>query len=342
MKKKLCILSAVLLIIAVLCGCAASTSDAASPEMNSAGKADSPVGYDDAAYDVAESYDSDEQAPMDSDAFTSEVGKQNSLAEKIIYSAYAEIETVKFDESIDKIYELIEKYQGFVESSRVSGSTYNAEYYGYQTYRWAEFIIRVPYENYSGMTGRLEELGIVTSRSTDIENITEQFYDAQARLDTYKTEEERLLAMLEKSDTVADMIEIESRISQVRYEIESLQSTLKNWQNEVDYSTVTIYLNEVEELREVVEKERTYWQEIRDGFKSSVKSVGRFFKDLFKEIIIALPVLLILAAFIIVIIVIIRAVFGRKAKEKRAVRAEKKKIADKKENKENPEDKEGS
>lgn len=320
MKKRILLLLAAAFLFAALCGCAASMKTADSI-------ASAPAAYygNDVKSETA-TEDSDTAATMENDdtpgdaALTTAAGRQSSFLEKIIYSARADIETVKFDESVDKIYELVGKYGAFLESSNVSGSTYRAEYYGYHTYRWAEFVIRVPSENYAGMTGSLEEIGVVTNCVTDIQNITEQFYDAQARLETYETEEERLLAMLEKCETVTDMIEIESRLSDVRYEIESLQFTLKNWQNEVDYSTVTICLNEVEELRDVVENERTYWQEIGDGLRSSVKSVGRFFKDLFRNIIIALPVLVILAVLIVAMLLILRAIFGKKAREKRRLR----------------------
>ena len=112
--------------------------------------------------------------------------------------------------------------------------------------------------------------------------------------------------MLEKTDTVADMIAVEERLSEIRYQIESLTSTLTNWQNEVDYSTVSISVQEVEELTEKISTQRTYWEEIGDGFTSSLKSVAKFFTNLFKGFIIAIPSIVVIAAIAVVIFIVVK------------------------------------
>ena len=228
------------------------------------------------------------------------------LSEKIIYTANADIEAVNFDETIEKVYDLIGLNGAFIESSYIGGRNYAQSYYGYQTYRSANFVLRVPKDRFETVTGNLDILGNVTSLQTNAENITAQFLDTESRLSSYRIQEERLLAMLEKSDTVADMITIESRLAEVRYSIESLTSTLKNWQNQVDYSTLTLYIHEVENFTETVPIQQTYWQQIGTGLQSTTKSVGRFFTNLFKWIIVNLPVLIILAIIAAAIVIFVR------------------------------------
>ena len=63
--------------------------------------------------------------------------------------------------------------------------------------------------------------------------------------------------MLEKAETVADMITIESRLSEVRYNIESVTSQLNNWQHQVDYSTINLSIYEVKELSPEIAIPRT-------------------------------------------------------------------------------------
>ena len=121
--------------------------------------------------------------------------------------------------------------------------------------------------------------------------------------------------MLEQAETVEDMITIESRLSDVRYEIESLTSILRNWQNAVDYSTVTLYIEEVEELSTQVPAQRTYWERMWDGLNSTFEGIGDFFKALLMFVIVALPVLVILGIIAVVIIVIVRASRKKKAKK---------------------------
>lgn len=248
--------------------------------------------------------------------------EETDFSEKMIYTASAEIETIDFDSSVNAVYDMLDNYGAFLESSYVTGNSYRTQFYGYQSYRYAEFVIRVPASGYNNLTQNLGVLGNVLNLNQSAENITEQYYDAQSRLDTYSVEEDRLLAMLEKADNVSDMIELESRISDVRYQIEALESKLRNWQNQVDYSTVTIYLNEVVELTEVVEVQRTYWQQIGDGITASAKSVGNFFKSLFKSIVISLPVIVTIAVFAVIVFFIVRKFFTLEARERRREKRE--------------------
>ena len=243
------------------------------------------------------------------------VGKTTNFTEKIIYSAYAEMETVEFDETISAIYEMLDSYGAFIENSYISGKNYESHYYGYKTYRNAEFTLRVPVASFEEVKTELAGAGNITSLSSNAENITTQFLDTESRLATYRTEEERLLAMLESAETVSDMIEIESRLSEVRYEIESLTTMLNNWQNQVDYSTITISIYEVEKLSESVSAQRSYWQEIGDGIMSTLEGIGEFFKGLFKGFVIFLPVLILLALLAAAVLVTIVALRKKKAKK---------------------------
>ncbi|MDR3277265.1 MAG: DUF4349 domain-containing protein [Oscillospiraceae bacterium] len=231
--------------------------------------------------------------------------------EKIIYTASAGIETVDFDQTISDVYAMIERYGAAVENSWVG----NQSYYAGKHYRTAEFSIRVPKARYAEMASSLSVLGSVTYLSQNAQNVTAEYTDTESRLKTYRIEEERLLAMLEKADTVADMITIESSLSQVRYNIESLTSSLKNLQSRVDYSAVNLSVSEVEALTEQEPIHRTYGQQLGDGLQSTLKSVGSFFKALFKGIVIGLPVLALLAVIAVVIIIIVKKKRAAKKRE---------------------------
>ena len=257
------------------------------------------------------------QNGIDNNNFSLSTNPSSGLAEKIIYTAYAYIEAVDFDVSIARIDELLVQNGAFVENSTVGGRNYAQSYYGYQTYRSATFTIRIPKDRFDAVTKNLSIFGNVISLSTNADNITAQFMDTESRLKSYKIQEERLLAMLEKSETVADMISIEARLAEVRYSIESLTSTLRNWQNQVDYSTLTLTINEVEKFTEIVPIQRTYWQQVGDGLQSKTKAVGEFFKNFAKWIIVNLPVFIVLAVIIVIIVLIVRRNI-RKGKLKRS------------------------
>ena len=141
-----------------------------------------------------------------------------NLSEQIIYSAYAEIETTEFDASLEAVNALLEQYGAFVENSSVNGSNLYDTYSGTVSHRSASFTLRVPKESYSAMTSGLDTIGNVTYLSSNAENITAQYTDTESQLSAYELEEERLLDILSQAQTVEDMIELESRLSDIRYQ----------------------------------------------------------------------------------------------------------------------------
>lgn len=242
------------------------------------------------------------------------------LADKIIYTVTAEIETLTFDTTIQDIYDLLAFNKAFVENAYVGGRNIEQSKYPSQLLRKATFTLRVPKDRLNSVTASLDGLGNVTSLRSGAENITANFYDTQSRLNSYKTQEERLLEMLGKAETIEDMLDIEDRLAGIRYQIESLTTSLRNWQNQVDYSTLNIYVSEVIEYTEPEpepepepEVELTYWQQIWVGLAASAVSVAHFFMGLFKWIVVNLPVLAILAAIAILVTVLVKRIIKRSA-----------------------------
>ena len=326
MKKTISILLCAIMAVALLSACGNYKSDGSDMSMNGSGgssfsqASSAPMRdylYEEygADYDTADMYESGGSGGSGESYVAKQIsstGGGNELAEKIIYNASASIETIDFDESVEKVYDLMALNNAFIESSNIGGRNYSQSYYGAQTYRTAYFTLRVPVSRLAEMVSSLSLLGNVTSSQSDGQNITSQFYDMESRLNSYRTQEERLLAMLAKADTVADMIDIEQRLAEVRYSIESMTTTLRNWQNQVDYSTLTLYIYEVAKLSEIAPPlQRTYWQQIGDGLGSTIKSVGNFFMELFKWVIVNLPILAILAVIVVVVVIVSKRLIRR-------------------------------
>ncbi len=255
-----------------------------------------------AAYPSEEEYD----AVMSGDGQDGSAARADSF-DKIIYSGSASVETIRFEETVEKVYALIEEYGGFVENSYITGKDYSTTYYNRPAYRSASFTIRVPRDSFQSFTGALEGLGNLTRSSVQAQNITSSYYDTQSRLNTYRTEESRLLDMLSKADTVEDMLNIEDRLANVRYNIESLTTTLNNWDSKINYSTLELNVSEVKELTQETPIARTFGQDIAERFRSSCQWLLQAFKDGFLFFISAIPILILPAVIVLVILLIIRA-----------------------------------
>mgnify|MGYP002226154573 CR=1 FL=1 len=84
--------------------------------------------------------------------------------------------------------------------------------------------------------------------------MTLTYVDLQSHRDALQTEQERLLQLLEQAESIEDIITIEQRLSDVRYQLESMESQLRSYDNQVDYSTVYLYIDEVEVYTPVEEE----------------------------------------------------------------------------------------
>lgn len=306
MKKTLSLLLAMLLVFA-LCACGSADTAASAPS----------AAYDMVSTEAAYPAEAEEEYGGFAVAGGTQLENSSGAApegspEKLIYSASATVETIEFDGTIEKLSALVEQYGGFVESSSVNGSNYYTQSRGYSSARSASYVIRVPSDKFSTLMSSLSTLGNVPYSHTYTENITAQYYDTDARLTAYKTQEARLLEMMEAAETVEDLIAIEEKLTELRYQIESIQSTLKNWDRQVAYSSLDLEVQEVIEY--TPESPMSYGQELALALSNGLKRTGEFFKDLLLAIVGALPALVILA----VVLAILIPVWKKRRKARRA------------------------
>ena len=240
---------------------------------------------------------SDSSAPMEAgnDGIEKTETSSDLNPEKIIYSSDVTVETTEFDATLTAIKAVIDNHGGWIESSSINGAKYSSISRGTKTDRTASYTIRVPNGEFQKMMDELPSLGNIPYSHVYTENVTAQYYDTQARLQTYQAQEKRLTELLDKAETVSDVIEIENELTDVRYRIESLQTALRGWDRRVSWSTIYLTVNEVREYTPA--KERSYWQKLVDAMSDGIENLG----DVFIGFIEALPVLLfwiaILAAF---------------------------------------------
>ena len=269
---------------------------------------------------------------MDSTASAGEYGEYDSGTEggdvpdenpeKIIYSADATVETTEFDKTLEELAALI-KECGWGQSSSINGANYYSISRGSSYNRSADYTIRIPSDKFQTVMGSLSTLGNVPYSYTYTENVSAQYYDVQSRLTAYKTQETRLLEMMEKAQTVEDTITIEEKLTELQYKIDSLQSSLNNWDRQVNYSTISLNVQEVGEYTEQQAVTISYGQRLLNAFTDSLKGAGRFFKNLLVFLVSALPTLVILA----VLFFALRPLFRKLSAKAKARREAKKNIA---------------
>ena len=149
--------------------------------------------------------------------------------------------------------------------------------------------------------------------SESVEDVTLQYVDLSSHKKMLLTEQERLMELLENAESMEDIITIESRLSEVKYQIESMESQLRTFDNQVDYSTVHINVEEVEHY--TPQPEKTTWERIKSGFSENVYRVTNGIKNFAIEFVIAIPILLVWVVVIVVSVSVIRVVLKKKHKK---------------------------
>lgn len=239
---------------------------------------------------------------------------------KLIKNVDMNVETREYDKLLAAVESKVTELGGYIESlDAYNGSTY----YDYRPTRNANMTIRIPKDRLDEFLNTVSDLGNVTSRSENVQDVTLTYVDLESHRDALKTEQERLLQLLEQAESIEDIITIEQRLSDVRYQLESMESQLRSYDNQVDYSTVYLYIDEVEVYTPV--EEETTWERICAGFMDSLKSIGEGIKEAAIWFVINIPYLVIWAVVILIIILILKKI---KKRTKRIRAEEQKKFAE--------------
>lgn len=305
MRKREClfkVLAATVGAAIVISGCGSSGSTASSEYAKSSA--------DTAAYGVYEEAAMADEASFENGSSQSEtVVKDDSR--KLITTVNMSAETEDLSVTMSNIEKKVSELSGYIESSNIYNGT---SYSGYQSSRSADLTIRIPAVNLDAFVESVEGSNNITNKSVNVEDITLSYVDTQSRKNALRTEEKRLLEILESAETVEDLVTIEDKLADVRYELESIESKLRSYDNQVNYSTVYLNVSEVARFTPV-EKENAFAR-MGKGFMENLADVGSGIVEFFVWLVSHLPQILLLVIVIAIIVFIIKAV-DSSAKKKR-------------------------
>ena len=165
---------------------------------------------------------------------------QNTDSAKIIYTASLTLETRDYDAARAALDTALSDADGYLESSSESTGSDNT--------RSASLTLRVPQSSYDSFLAAAAQAGSVTYQSQQAEDVTTQYLDIEARLANLTAQRTRLQELQAEADTLSDLLEIESSLSDVQYQIESWQSQLDWYSRQVECCTIYVTLDEVETL----------------------------------------------------------------------------------------------
>ncbi len=235
---------------------------------------------------------------------------------KIIKNGDLSIQTREFDEFLENLNRSILNMGGYLQSSSINGNSYNRN-----RMRSADVTARIPAENLDAFCDQVSDLGNVTYKNLYTKDVTLTYVDLESHVKALRTEQQTLMALLEKAESVEDIITIQTRLSDVLYEIESYESTLRTYDDQIAYSSVHLSVSEVQ--RETTVEKETASEEIARRFKENWQDVKEGAQRFGIDFVSGLPVILVWVVFLGIIALVIVLII--KGGPKRKVRRERRK-----------------
>ena len=237
-------------------------------------------------------------------------------------------ETTKYSEVASGLESRVKECGGYIEYSSMNGTGNNRDL------RTGTYTVRVPADRLDEIISSVGSACTVISSNENTSDVTLEYVDTKARIDSLRVEYDQLMTMLSKAEDLDTIIVLQNRLTDVRYQIESAESRVRVLENQVQYATLSLTLREVLEEKEVEEAHVvTYGEKVRDQFKDMWENTVEFFENLLLGIIAVIPGIIFLAVVAAVVLIIIftarKKRRARKAKALAAKEAAEKKNAEK-------------
>ena len=273
-QKYMSFLLTLLLLIGMVCGCStAASKDAASDN-----------------FYVQESVGSGIYDGADEKVEASSTADANLTDRKLVKTLEMNAETEDLDALLEAVMARVDQLGGYVENQRV----YNGSNYASRRSRSASMTIRIPAEELEDFADHMAQNSNIVSRYAYIDDVTLTYVATENRIQALQAEHDRLLELMAKAETMSDLLEVEARLTDVRYELEQVTSQMNVLKNQVNYGTVHLNVDEVVEYTPVAEE--TFWQRISGGFVDSLEGIGSGIVEITVFVLANLPYLLLIGA----------------------------------------------
>lgn len=231
---------------------------------------------------------------------------------KLIRNVSMHLETREFDALTKSISDAVTFFGGYMEQSDVSG---NSLYWSDErSSRYSNLTARIPENKLDAFLTEVSGQGNVTYKNESVQDVTLQYTDITSRKKTLQMEQDRLWELLEKAESIDAVIALEARLSEVRYQLESIESQLRTLDNQIVYSTVYLSIQEVQVLTST--DPDTIPVRIQKGLSRSFNTLKISSVDFLVWFISSLPILAVFAVLVFIAVIIFKKPLKRRKTRK--------------------------
>lgn len=242
------------------------------------------------------------------------------LSEKKIRTVTMSLECKNLDSAEKELKERVKTEGGYIESEDYSAVS------DWNDLKTMHFTIRIPKEKVDDFLDFLNGEGRVISKSENLEDVRLQYRDAKNHIKALETEQERVLALMEKAETVDQLIALENRLTEIRYQLDSYHSEVLDYDNRVNFSTIYLDLQESIDGKMHDRGSYSFFDQVRDGFFRNMVGIRSFFTTIALFCLVFIPQILLVILFILGIVLLNKKLNKRK-KEKSERKMEQEELA---------------
>lgn len=243
---------------------------------------------------------SDEMADCTGVSTSTSASSTNS--QKLIKTATLDIETEKLEDFTKSLNKIIGDFKAVTVSL-------NEESYSYV--KSINTTINVPADKLEKFVDEVSKIGTVKTKNINADDVSDSYSALESEITALKKEEQTLLAMLEKGESLTDVIAIQDRLTTVRANIDTKSMTFERLKNQIAYSAVTINVSQVNRVSGE-SNNKSVGERIKKQFSDNLYYIGEFFTDFFVNFVSSIPYIAILAVIIVAIIFIVKAIRRKK------------------------------
>lgn len=249
----------------------------------------------------------DETAADDtSDSQTSGSDSAELSTDMLVYSCRLAIDTLDYEKSVQTFRSMLTAAGGFVENENFTdGQSSSSSYYidEQDKNRMYTATVRVPHDKYDEFLNGADQLGDVRSRTSDVQNMGQEYTDLGTTLQIYEAKEKRYIEMLATIKDDEHAIAVEKELTELQVQIAKLKSRMSGIRTDVAYSTIEIQIRQVAkyEERSTPERTDTFFQRLGNTVRDTWKHFLIFLEALLFFIIRVSPYLVIIVCIIVII-----------------------------------------
>lgn len=218
---------------------------------------------------------------------------------KLIKDASLSLSTKDFDKFSLTLEQLTKSLGGYTESSNITTSSYDG-------HRFGDIVLRIPSEHLDSFLNSVSGEATVTNKTVNVRDVTTTYTDTKSHITALETEQSTLIGLLDKAQSLSDVLEIQGRLTQVRSELEFMKSQLSSLDEQISYSKVTFSVTEVD--REQPVKKEGFFSEVYSRLRENFYSISDSLRDGAVWFISSMPYFILILIPIVIIIIVVRII----------------------------------